>query len=77
MRSQFISVLQDFCRRRSRESSTIRWWFSDRPIQAKKPYRVGAEGFGDEQTIPGRDPDVETLEDPPLEDEFFHSIGFA
>ena len=72
MRSQFIKVLQNICRRRSRESSEIQWWFSDR---SASPYRVGA-AFNEELTLPfGREPEVETLEDPPLDDEFFYQIG--
>lgn len=70
MRSQFIKIIQDLCRRRSSESSEVEWWFSDSPPQA---HRVGA--IHDEHTLPfGQDPDVEPPEDPPLDDEFFHEV---
>ena len=75
MRSQYIKSLQQFCERRTRSSSVIRWWFSDSEIP---PCRAGANEFKDEQTLPyGREADVETLEDPPLEDDFFHQLGYG
>ena len=75
MRSQYIKALQDFCERRSRGSSAIRWWFSDNQAP---PRRMGAREFGDEHTLPfGRDAEVETLEDPPLEDAFFQQLGYG
>lgn len=75
MRSQYIKALQLFCERRSRGSSVIRWWFSD--IQSP-PRRLGSSDFVDEHTRPfGRDVDIETLEDPPLEDAFFKQLGFG
>ena len=75
MRSQYIKALQLFCERRSKRSSVIRWWFSDNQSSAR---RVGADDFKDEHTLPfGREADVETLEDPPLEDEFFQQLGFG
>lgn len=72
MRRQFIKVLQDFCHLRSQESTGIEWWFSDYQSNVGR-----AGGFSNEHTIPyGRLPDVETVEDPPLDDEFFQRLGF-
>ncbi len=69
MRSKYIKALQLFCERRSKSSSVIRWWFSDSQIP---PRRMGPGEFRDEVTQ-----EVETLEDPPLEDEFFHQLGYG
>jgi hypothetical protein len=76
MRSQYIKALQQFCERRSRRSSVVRWWFSDFEIP---PRRSGASEFEDEHTQPFKclDPEVETQEDPPLEDEFFQQLGYG
>lgn len=75
MRSQYIKALQLFCEQRSRRSSVIRWWFSDSELPAR---RVGGSDFVDEHTLPfGRDGEVETLEDPPLEDAFFQALGYG
>ncbi len=75
MRDQYMKSLQRFCERRSQSSSAIRWWFSDNQSQAR---RFGSSEFADEHTRPmGRDPDVETQDDPPLEDAFFQQLGYG
>lgn len=75
MRTQYIKALQLFCEERSRRSSAIRWWFSDSELP---PRRMGSGDFVDEHTRPfGRGGEVETLEDPPLEDAFFQAIGYT
>ena len=74
MRSQFLSAIQELCQRRSGDNSEIRWWFSQQRLHAR---RVNAE-FNDESTRPfGIDALTPTVEDPPLNVDFWRQLSLA
>lgn len=81
MQSQFFKVLDNFCQRRSSQTSGIRWWFSGRRSNAQR-----AGDFPDEGTRPFGlheapqpdlcpDDDASTLEDAPMSPELWQQLS--
>lgn len=73
MRHEFMRALERLCRTRSQASGELSWWI--RIVDhRKRPTRP--EIFHTAPTEPCyRDPETPTIEDPPLGDEFFATVG--
>lgn len=72
MRSQFITAIEALCNRRSKQSSSIQWWYSETRLP---PHRAGC--FTNESTRDYSDEaeaEAETQEDAPAANEYWYQV---